>query len=848
MPAVLAVVAAFMAGIALGAWSTLRLPLINPARAYALLELLIGVWGAVTIFAIPQANELALRWIGLSPGALWHWTVAFAIPLVTLLPATAAMGATLPVMERLMTPLSARGHSIGGLYAGNTAGAALGVLMGAFIVLPSLGLKSSAFLFVGINLCCGIVAWIAGAGQEKLSPHKCGTPTIQLAQGPASGGSPRLTSSEFRIYAARVVVSRVAGPTAITLFLTGLLGIGYEVVGVRILGQILENTVYTYATVLAVFLIGTAVGGAVYHRYAERLTLPDLLSATALCCLVGVLFATQADHVYQACRSAFGDSLPGVFAAEMAVAAGMFLLPTAAMGATFSQLVRRAGDVGRALAVNTLGAACAPALFSVGLLPLVGSKGTILAISLAYLAALPTGWKRQIPNTKQQRNPNRPNDRLLGVGGLAFAASLTGLLAIALTQSFRFVDIPSDGKIVEFREGTMASVAVVEDAAGRRTLRVDNRFQMGGTGVADAEYRHAHIPLLLHPRPARALFLGLGTGITFSGAALHEGVALADGVELLAEVMEVMPAFAPFNDYPPGRLRPHVADARRFVLAAAESYDVVVGDLFHPARDGAGSLYTVEHFRAIRRKLAPGGLFCQWLPLHQLDHETLRAIVRTFLEVFPETQAWLLRFNVDAPVIGLVGFAAAVPYSAGWLEERTESTALRERLQKLALSDSLRLFGNFLAGPADLRTYAAGAPINTDDSAVILFGAPRFSYLRKTSSYGRLLPLLNLQLTSLPAPVAELGAFIEARNVFLKGLIAESEGRLEEAYAAYLQSARRCGEFTAGYARVLSVATAEAKSNPRRSRGLLEKLIDAQPDRPVARELLKRLHEGTTQR
>jgi spermidine synthase len=83
------------------------------------------------------------------------------------------------------------------------------------------------------------------------------------------------------------------------------------------------------------------------------------------------------------------------------------------------------------------------------------------------------------------------------------------------------------------------------------------------------------------------------------------------------------------------RLHLMPADARRFVRVTRERYDLIVSDNFHPARSGSGSLYTVEHFKAVQDRLAAGGLFCQWLPLHQLDLETLRSIVRTFLTVFP---------------------------------------------------------------------------------------------------------------------------------------------------------------------------------------------------------------------
>src|SRR5262249_36817842 len=74
----------------------------------------------------------------------------------------------------------------------------------------------------------------------------------------------------------------------ITLFLTGLLGIGFEAIGVRVLAQVLENTVYTFASALSVYLLGTALGAALYQRFGRgrnfRILLTDLLCGLALCC------------------------------------------------------------------------------------------------------------------------------------------------------------------------------------------------------------------------------------------------------------------------------------------------------------------------------------------------------------------------------------------------------------------------------------------------------------------------------------------------------------------------------------------------------------------------------------
>ena len=186
------------------------------------------------------------------------------------------------------------------------------------------------------------------------------------------------------------------------------------------------------------------------------------------------------------------------------------------------------------------------------------------------------------------------------------------------------------------------TVFVVEDREGHYYLKVNNKFLMGSTASQFSDGRQGHIPLLLHPNPKRALFLGLGTGVTFAAGALHPSLS-ADGVELVPEILQVLPYFekatGSFDKYP--QLNIHVADARRYINTSQEFYDLIVADLFHPARDGAGFLYTAEHFDAIRARLAPGGIFCQWLPLYQMDLDVLRLIIRTFLKVFPEGNAFL---------------------------------------------------------------------------------------------------------------------------------------------------------------------------------------------------------------
>src|SRR6266568_2523900 len=414
MPAVLAVLCAFMGGMALGAWWLDGF--IARSRApgcwYGILEILVGAWGFLSAALIPVANQAALPLIGLEPSPLRHWLIAFTLPALVLLPATAAMGATLPAMERFVSPLLAHGRCVGAIYASNTLGAVVGILASTFVIVPALGLRRSAWLLAAINVVCGAVALLAGARLSSTSPA-------------AQEGKPRTDSSGPASEPGAAVEDRrlpknfcAASPLRLgmTLFFTGLLGIGFETVGVRVLSQILENTVYTFAAVLSVFLLGTSLGAVLYQRFGVPLMLVreaptgahdaravrqtaahrlpgDLLGAISLACLLGALALGKSQTIYDACRSTLGDSEMAVLVAEMALASAVLLLPTIFMGMTFSCLVQTArraeGGVGRAAALNTVGGALASALFGVVLLPLIGSKWTLVLISLGYLALAP---------------------------------------------------------------------------------------------------------------------------------------------------------------------------------------------------------------------------------------------------------------------------------------------------------------------------------------------------------------------------------------------------------------------------------------------------------------------------
>jgi hypothetical protein len=156
-----------------------------------------------------------------------------------------------------------------------------------------------------------------------------------------------------------------------------------------------------------------------------------------------------------------------------------------------------------------------------------------------------------------------------------------------------------------------------------------------------------------------------------------------------------------------------IADARSYLRATTEKFDVITSDPIHPWVRGGGDLYTVEYFRACRDRLLPRGVACQWLPVYQMGVEDLRAVVRTFCDVFPAAQAYY-----GGGDLILVGMAKG-PFPAPRVLPFGPAMQLRllgaDPLTDLLVADHERLAA--AAGPG---------PLLTDDALRLEFSVPRY--------------------------------------------------------------------------------------------------------------------------
>ena len=219
-------------------------------------------------------------------------------------------------------------------------------------------------------------------------------------------------------------------------------------------------------------------------------------------------------------------------------------------------------------------------------------------------------------------------------------------------------------RLLYYHDAPSGTVGVYEDRQGVRVLRVNNYYGLSDTGpeTVRLQLRLGHLPLLLHPAPQRALLIGFATGTTLAAMAGH-GLSALDCVELHPTVIDMARYFDVVNRDVVNKpdVSVEAGDGRRYLKREGPGYDVIVGDLYLPINAGVGSLFSIEHFRAARKRLNDGGVLVAWLPLYQMGPEQVASAMRTFLEVFPGAEGWMGNWGKARPIMGLVGWKGPAP-------------------------------------------------------------------------------------------------------------------------------------------------------------------------------------------
>ena len=320
------------------------------------------------------------------------------------------------------------------------------------------------------------------------------------------------------------------------------------------------------------------------------------------------------------------------------------------------------------------------------------------------------------------------HQRKLAAIGIAVAVMLVGLLSFDSYQDLRYLSPHAKKryKIEDTSFGREGVLMVVANGKDSKSLLMNNQYILGSAGATatPVEQRQLLVPWLLHREAENVCCLGFATGISATALELLQDPPSVTSVELSPKVVDVARDF--FEDqhgsfFDRGGNRVLLEDARTLMACADSEYDLIVADLFRPHGAGESRLFSLEHFRNVKRALRAGGLFCQWLPAHQLNQRQFETIANTFLQLFPQTLVITGGTSSGTPSIGL----------CAWQDDRAwETDDLVEKIAAIrnekGISDVLTLNAQLLIIGVLDQAAISSAPINTLDNALLEIDAGKF--------------------------------------------------------------------------------------------------------------------------
>lgn len=780
------VLAAFLGGLAVGAWLWGRVADRRPRAAlgvFGLVEAGIGLYALASplIFRAAEAIYLGLYPVVAGrPGAFVG--VQFLLSVLVILVPAALMGGTLPLLVRHVTTGGAMIRGVGVLYGWNTAGAAAGAALATYGLLPAVGLSGAVRAAAAVNLLIGGAALLLDSRHRRAGSEEGGAPVVAVkdaANAPTSEGDPD--------GAAVVIVLQ-------GFALSGMAAIVYEVAWSRLLAMIMGSSVYAFGTLVVVVLAGLAIGSGIYGRLriaarghlAAFAVLETCIAATAAASL---LVVPHLPFVYQRLLPIFKDSFAWWVAVQIGLTGLLAFVPSVLLGATFPAVVGSLGGalarVGRTIGVaygaNTVGTVAGAYLAGFVLIPALGLRATVvigvLANLLAGLSALVVigrSWRLRAPAVLPAAAalliivalPSWPRE--------VFAAG-TGFYASWYGSVKELEKAVAEMRLLYYRDGINTTISV-NRVGDFRVYRSNGKTDASTypTDMAN-QLLLGYVPMLLHPAPRDVFVLGLGTGVTAAAVARFP-VRRIDIGELEPAALEAARFFEAQNravlDDP--RVRTLIGDGRNRLLAARDQYDVVISDPSDVWVAGMATLFTREFYETVRARLRPGGLMVQWIHTHTLAPPEFALLLATFRSVFPHMSLW-------SPGVGdliLMGSVDPVGWEYARLSTRFAQTpGAREDLQSVGIWHPVAVFAAFVAGEEPLAAYTASVrQLHRDDRPVLEFVTPRFLYVDTTAGINDALQTLR------STPMPPLAGFDPSRDMdadatYLLGFAYASLGR-----------------------------------------------------------------------
>jgi spermidine synthase len=753
--AIATVLAVFMGGLAAGSavfgrWGKSRA---EPIVLYTKVEFLVALAGALSLAGLAGVR---LLYVAVHPHisnvpALLVALRFFGAAVVLFIPSF-LIGGTLPILVYGVTKSRVElADRVSRLYWVNTLGALAGTLVAGFVLLPAFGLRATVGVAVALNVTAGLIA-----SRIKKVPESTPGRVRDLPE-------PKASVSKLPQQAARRFLLILFGVVGATAF-------AYEIAWTRLLAVEIGSSTYAFTLILSAFLAGTVIGSVIFQRLFGRARLVTITTFSRTQTGIGIaaaaalaLFHWIPSVIPPLLRSTH-ESFGGLVLTQ-AVTCGLTVLPMATifgfnfpavlvlLGGTTDAGASGAAAIGRAFAANTLGAIGGSSLAGFVLVPWLGSFRVIaIAAAVNILLAVLLDWYSPPLRIRSLAVNFACLVMALAIGFSSYFrdAPLLSLSAALYGNTFAghltLEEIAATNDLVFSTEGVNDSIAVIQ-SDNYVALRVNGKVD-ASTGDARTQLLLGHLGVAFHRAPRRVLVVGFGSGMTVSAVARYPDVDRIDCIEIEPAVMRAAPYLESLNRGVLSDPRVHVIfdDARNFLLTSADKYDVIISEPSNPWIAGIATLFTDEFYAAVRERLAPGGIFVQWVQAYALAPDDLRMIVTTLAPHFPEVTLW----RGEGPDLLLLGRTDAKPLRFERLRGLWRDAALRKDFELLDVHQPEGLAAYFLLDDAAARKVAEGGVLNTDDRTLLEYHAPR-TVLRRDLFAANQEIIAQLRSDALPA-------------------------------------------------------------------------------------------------
>ncbi len=774
------VLSAFMGGLALGSYYAGKYSdrMKNPFLWYGLLEGVIGLWALLTPLLLTAALPLYKAfWGALHENFLAFSLLRFVVVALILLPPTACMGATLPLLSRFVTSsLAIVGSRVGTLYSINTFGAVIGAVLAGFVLIPSLGLNATTISAAVMNFLLAIVVY----GLQKSWAGRFGIPTgkdgfsLLAPETPASsaqpseaadtsageGQSPDRPSSSTAAQVEREHLPPHIFWTMVAFGASGGLAMMHEVGWTRALLLIIGSTTYAFTIMLATFLVGIFLGSLVMARLADKVKNPLLWFSClqlALCGsgLLSVYLFNYLPYWNLVTNYNYIDNPDGGMLVRFLLTSCVLMPVTVCLGAIFPVAVKvctrdleRVGrSVGTLYSVNTLGAIIGAFVAGFAIIPAVGSQQTLLwacagsgIIGGALLFAFgPKGGAVKIIAA------------VLSLAVLVWvctAPQIWNLRMVTSSQKVRrglvwshtppapfdlwIKEVDKAFNILFWRDGIASNVAIIQFPDQQISLLTNGHID-ASTGRTDMSTQALlpTIPLLVKGNATEVGDVGWGSGTTM-GYSLLFPIKKMVCAEIEPAVIETSKWFHQVNLAPEKdpRLTITYNDGRNYMMATDETFDVITSEPSNPWQAGVCNLYTQEYFQVCHDRLKPGGIFAMWWQYNEVSSDNLSRVFASLKKVFKH----VVVFQVFTGDISAIASDEPIKINLKNVEKTLQDPKLK---QTLALFTGINcaedLPAKICLSDDSIEKIAAQFPPNTDDKNHIEFDVAR-TYEQKNFS------------------------------------------------------------------------------------------------------------------